>query len=340
MKTVDIDPLLAMFTAGLRRTGAPGAGAQLLGALAEAGIEVPVREAGTCGLHVWDPSAAGRSRSGAASARILSIAGSDSGGGAGVQADLKTIQRLGGYGMTAITAVTAQNTRGVVGIWPVPPAAVIEQVQAVATDIGLDAVKTGLLGNAATVEAVVQVLRRADPTGSIPLVVDPVMVAKGGTRLLDPDGIAALRRDLVPLATLLTPNLPEAEVLVGHPVGTRAQREDAARELVDLGAEAVLLKGGHGPGPAVEDLLGGGGTFTWFRGSRLHTRHTHGTGCTLSAAVATGLGQGLALELAVVRGLLFVRAAMGAAPGLGHGHGPLGHDVGLQRDPLAGPAGG
>lgn len=258
-------------------------------------------------------------------ARILTIAGSDSGGGAGIEADLKTIERLGGYGMAAITAVTAQNTLGVFGIWPLPPAAVQQQIEAVATDIGLDAAKTGMLGSAAMVRQVAATLRQLAP---LPLVLDPVMVAKGGARLLDAEAEDVLRTELLPLASLLTPNLPEAEVLVGQPVESRSERELAARRLVEMGAKAVLIKGGHGGGDLVEDLLFDGEQFSAFSAARLPTRHTHGTGCTVSAAIATGLGQGMPCAEAVARAIRYVQAAIRFAPGLGHGHGPVSHAAG------------
>ncbi len=324
---VDIDALATLWLRAPRE----GAG-DVLAALAGAG-------AGTGVLREVEARLAARSSSGLSDARggtrrparILSVAGSDSGGGAGIQADLKTILRLGGYGMTALTAVTVQDTRGVAGVWPVPPAVVAEQIRAVVGDIGIDAVKTGLMGDAATVAAAAGAL---GPGLSVPLVVDPVMRAKGGAQLLDGAGVHALRRDLFPIARLVTPNLPEAQALTGREVATRAQREEAARALRAMGAAAVLLKGGHGTGPHVLDVLADGQSLVWFRGSRLQGPHTHGTGCTLSAAVATGLGQGMSLELSVLRALTFVRAAMLAAPGFGHGHGPLGHGAGDLPDPF------
>ncbi|MGO8683945.1 MAG: bifunctional hydroxymethylpyrimidine kinase/phosphomethylpyrimidine kinase [Thermoleophilia bacterium] len=258
-------------------------------------------------------------------ARILTIAGSDSGGGAGIEADLKTIERLGGYGMAAITAVTAQNTLGVFGIWPLPPAAVRQQIEVVATDIGLDAAKTGMLGSAAMVHEVAETLRRLAP---LPLVVDPVMVAKGGARLLEAEAGEILRRELLPLASLITPNLPEAEVLTGQPAQTRRERELASRRLVEMGAKAVLIKGGHGEGEVVEDLLFDGEQFSAFSAARLPTKHTHGTGCTLSAAIATGLGQGMTCQEAVERAIRYVQTAIRFAPGFGHGHGPVSHAAG------------
>ena len=268
-------------------------------------------------------------------ARILTVAGSDSGGGAGIQGDLKTIERLGGFAMTAVTAVTAQNTLGVHGVWSLPPDAVERQIGAVADDIGVDAVKTGMLDSVALVRTVAAVLRRLGVARSVavgarpvPLVVDPVMVAKGGQALLAEEARGALRDELLPLAALVTPNVPEAEVLTGLPAGTLEQRELVARRLVELGAGAALVKGGHTEGETVVDLFFDGDEVRLFNAARVHTQHTHGTGCTLSAAVATGLGQGLPLAQAVERGIRYVQAAIAHAPGLGAGHGPLGHAAG------------
>lgn len=268
-------------------------------------------------------------------ARILTVAGSDSGGGAGIQGDLKTIERLGGFAMTAVTAVTAQNTLGVHGVWSLPPDAVERQIAAVADDIGVDAVKTGMLDSVALVRTVAAVLRRLGVARSVavgarpvPLVVDPVMVAKGGQALLAEEARGALRDELLPLAALVTPNVPEAEVLTGLPAGTLEQRELVARRLVELGAGAALVKGGHTEGETVVDLFFDGHEVRLFNAARVHTQHTHGTGCTLSAAVATGLGQGLPLAQAVERGIRYVQAAIAHAPGLGAGHGPLGHAAG------------
>ncbi|MGI4940361.1 MAG: bifunctional hydroxymethylpyrimidine kinase/phosphomethylpyrimidine kinase [Janthinobacterium lividum] len=255
--------------------------------------------------------------------RVLIVAGSDSGGGAGIQADLKTVMALGGYGATAVTALTAQNTLGVQGVLPVPPAFVQQQMRSVLDDIGADAVKTGMLGSAEMVAAVAEVLRGAE----VPVVVDPVMVAKGGARLLDADAVAAMVRDLLPLAAVLTPNVPEAEALLGRAIPDHAAARDAARALLDLGARAVLLKGGHLSGPVVEDVLATPEGIEVIRSARIETRHTHGTGCTLGSAVAAGLAQGMGLRDAVVRAGAYVHAAILAAPGLGGGHGPLWHGV-------------
>ena len=258
-------------------------------------------------------------------ARILTIAGSDSGGGASIEADLKTIERLGGYGMAAVTAVTAQNTQGVFGVWPLPPEAVQRQIEVVVEDIGVDAMKTGMLGSAAIVRCVASTLRRCGP---IQLVLDPVMVAKGGDRLLEAEAESALCEELLPLAALVTPNLPEAVALTGLPTRTRREREEAARALVGMGAKAALIKGGHGQGHIVEDLLFDGQELSVFQDERLQTTHTHGTGCTLSAAIATALGQGQPLSSAVALARRYVRAAIRLAPGLGKGQGPLSHAAG------------
>ena len=259
--------------------------------------------------------------------RVLIVAGSDSGGGAGIQADLKTVMALGGYGMTAVTALTAQNTLGVQGVLAVAPGFVRQQMRSVLDDIGADAVKTGMLGTAEMVAAVAAELRGAD----VPVVVDPVMVAKGGARLLDDDAVAVLLRDLLPLAALLTPNIPEAEALLGVAIPNHAAALDAARALLGMGARAVLLKGGHLPGAVVQDILATADGLAVIPSPRIATVNTHGTGCTLASAVATGLAQGLALEAAVRRAGAYVHAAILAAPGLGSGHGPLQHNV---ADPM------
>ncbi len=255
--------------------------------------------------------------------RVLIVAGSDSGGGAGIQADIKTVTALGGYAATAISALTAQDTRDVHGVLDVPPEFVARQMEVVLDDIGADCVKTGMMGRAAVVEAVAGVLERMAP--DTPLVVDPVMVAKGGARLLDDDAGAALTGLLVRRATVITPNLPEAEALTGAAIADPADMVGAARVLRTLGPRAVLLKGGHMTGSTVRDLLVDGDGETWFEGPRVDTRHTHGTGCTLASAVATGLAQGLSIRAAVERARAYVLAAIRAAPGFGAGHGPLGH---------------
>lgn len=257
--------------------------------------------------------------------RVLIVAGSDSGGGAGIQADLKTTLALGAFGMTAITALTAQNTRGVHGMFAVPGDFIRQQMRVVLDDLGADAIKTGMLGDSATIDAVCDEL--ASRARGIPLVVDPVMVAKGGHALLAADAVATLRRRLLPMATVLTPNLPEAETLLGRAIPDAAAMRDAAPALLALGVPAVLLKGGHLAGDEVLDLLATADGVEEFRSPRIDTPHTHGTGCTLASAVATSLAQGMALRDAVVRARGYVHAAIAAAPGFGHGHGPLNHAV-------------
>lgn len=255
-------------------------------------------------------------------ARILIVAGSDSGGGAGIQADIKTVTALGGYAATAITALTAQNTRGVHGVVPIDPAFVQQQMRVVIDDIGVDCVKTGMLHDAETIEAVAAVL---DSLEGVPVVVDPVMVAKGGAPLLEPDAIGALRSRLLPMARVLTPNSPEAEALTGIDVIDRPSMERAGARLIEMGCEAVYLKGGHLPGARIDDLLIGRSDVETLVAERVDTVHTHGTGCTLASAIATGLGQGRPLLAACARAQAFVQAAIAGAPGIGGGHGPTWH---------------
>ena len=252
--------------------------------------------------------------------RILIVAGSDSGGGAGLQADLKTVLALGGYGMTAVTALTAQNTEGVHEVLAVPPGFVRRQMRVVLDDLGADAVKTGMLKDAGIIAAVADEL----PAG-VPLVVDPVMVAKGGAALLDAEAIDALKRTLLPRTSVLTPNLPEAEALLGRRIADLDGMKDAAEALLRLGPAAILLKGGHLAGETVHDVLVDGTGIQVFSAPRIVSRHTHGTGCTLASALATGLGAGLPLAAAAARARDYVREAIRTAPGFGRGHGPLGH---------------
>ncbi len=257
--------------------------------------------------------------------RVLIIAGSDSGGGAGIQADIKAVTALGGFAMTAITALTAQNTLGVHGVVGVDPAFIRQQIAVVLDDLGADAIKTGMLHDVPTIEAAcAEIAARAK---GLPLVADPVMVAKGGHPLLAADAVETLKARLLPLATVITPNLPEAEVLVGRPIRDLAAMREAAAALRGLGVPAVLLKGGHLDGDTVTDLLVTAGGVEEFAAPRIATRHTHGTGCTLASAVAAGLAQGLALRAAVLRARAYVRAAIAAAPGYGAGHGPLDHGI-------------
>jgi hydroxymethylpyrimidine/phosphomethylpyrimidine kinase len=265
--------------------------------------------------------------------RVLVIAGSDSGGGAGIQADIKAITALGAFAMTAVTALTAQNTLGVQGVLPVPPDFLRLQMASVLDDLGADAVKTGMLADVATIVAVCAELDARAP--GVKVVVDPVMVAKGGHSLLAEAAVASMRQLMLPRARVITPNLPEAEVLLGAPIPDLPAMRDAARALLDLGAPAALLKGGHLPGPDVVDILVTRDGLEEFRATRIATRHTHGTGCTLASALAAGLAQGLDLGAAVRRARAYVLAAIRAAPGLGAGHGPLDHAVTLDPGRLA-----
>ena len=255
-------------------------------------------------------------------ATALTIAGSDSGGGAGIQADLKTFGALGVFGTSAITAITAQNTTGVRGVEMVSPPLVIAQIVAVLEDIGAGAIKTGMLGTPEVVEAVAGVLRERRIG---PLVVDPVMIAKSLDRLLSEDAVAVMVRELLPLAAVVTPNAPEAEALTGRPVRTADDAREAARRLHDLGPRAVIVKGGHLNTPDVVDLLFDGRDFHEARGPRHATRHTHGTGCTFAAAIAAHLALGHALPEAFRLSRAYLDGAIRHAPGLGKGAGPVDH---------------
>jgi hydroxymethylpyrimidine/phosphomethylpyrimidine kinase len=253
--------------------------------------------------------------------RVLSIAGSDSGGGAGIQADIKAVTALGGYAATAVTAITVQNTRGVTGVHAIPPAIIAAQIRAVLDDIGADAIKTGMLATGDVILAVAGEIKSA----KVPVIVDPVMVAKGGASLLASEAVAALRQMMLPLATLATPNLPEAEVLVGRKIATRDDMYDAASAIRAMGANAVLVKGGHLPGENIFDIyVGPDGTHEW-HSRRIATKHTHGTGCTLASAIATGFAQGRGAIDSITRARAYVLTAIRTAPGYGHGHGPLNH---------------
>jgi len=255
--------------------------------------------------------------------RVLIVAGSDSGGGAGIQADIKTVSMLDAYAATAITALTAQNTEGVFGVLPIPPEFVRRQIEVVLDDIGADAIKTGMLHDVAVVETIAAVLQ--ERATAIPLVVDPVMVAKGGARLIDPAAVEALKQLLIARAEIVTPNLPEAEILCGATIGNLAQMRAAGETLLALGCRAVLVKGGHLSGETVSDVLvTAGGARVW-ESPRIATRHTHGTGCTLASAIAASLAQGQDVENAVDRARTYVQRAIAGAPGLGRGHGPLDH---------------
>jgi len=255
--------------------------------------------------------------------RVLSIAGSDSGGGAGIQADIKTITALGGYAATVITAVTAQNTLGVRAIHAVPVDIIRDQMNAVLEDIGADCIKTGMLASSDIIEAVFDRLTALGP--HIPRVVDPVMVATSGAKLMDEDAVAALKTRLIPGAVLLTPNIPEAEVLSGMIISDIETMQRAGLALLTLGAKAVLLKGGHMTGPQVQDILFTARGVEIMSSVRIDTKHTHGTGCTLASAIATGLAQGIGLTDAVRRARAYVHEAIRTAPGFGAGHGPLNH---------------
>lgn len=319
--------------------------------------------------------------------RALTIAGSDSGGGAGIQADLKTFQELGVYGMSAITAITVQNTLGVHGVYPLPPEAAAEQMEAVGSDLGVDALKTGMLFNAEIIRLVADRIRAF---GWEKVVVDPVMIAKGGAELLQSEAVQALREDLLPLALIVTPNIPEAEVLAGMRIRTIEDRKEAARRIHDLGPRIVVIKGGHDEGmlgsgegadndrdrgpaittsmqqeelprselaygqtraasyngglsegrspviktddrfgnaesPPVMDLVYDGMAFSELYGNRIHTVHTHGTGCTFSAAITAGLAKGLSAFDAIQSGRSFIQAAIEDGLNLGQGHGPTNH---------------
>lgn len=252
--------------------------------------------------------------------RALTIAGSDSGAGAGIQADLKTFAALGVYGLSALTAVTVQNTLGVRAATPLSPNLIEGQIDAVLEDIGADAAKTGMLANSEIIETLAHCLKR----WSLPLVVDPVMVAKGGDRLLDGDAVRTLREQLVPLATVVTPNLPEAEVLTGRRVETLTDMRRAAQAIGQLGARHVVIKGGHREGEPV-DVYYDGSTWLELPAVRIVTQHTHGTGCTFSAAIAAFLARGFSVEQAVREAKTYITGAIQHAPGLGHGHGPVEH---------------
>ncbi|MDE1883370.1 MAG: bifunctional hydroxymethylpyrimidine kinase/phosphomethylpyrimidine kinase [Rhodospirillales bacterium] len=255
-------------------------------------------------------------------ARVLTIAGSDSGGGAGIEADLKTISALGGYGCTTITGLTAQNTLGVRAVHPVPADFVVLCLRAVLEDIGVDAIKLGMLTSEAIIRAVA-----ANLPGDVPVVLDPVMVSTSGAALLPDGAVAALISALIPKAALITPNLPEAAKITGMPVETEAQRIAAGYRLLEMGAKAALVKGGHGNEAELTDLLITPGRVVAITLPRIESRNTHGTGCTMSSAIATSLAQGLGLEAAVRRARDYLQAAIATAPGIGAGHGPVNHLV-------------
>ena len=258
--------------------------------------------------------------------RALTIAGSDSGGGAGIQADLKTFSALGVFGMSAVTALTAQNTRQVTGIFPVPPEFIGQQIDAVMEDIGCDAIKIGMLHSPEVIEVVAAKLEQ---WGCPNVVVDPVMISKSGDKLLRDDAVVALRERLLPLATLITPNLPEASVLLKEAIETAEQMPGAARDLALLGPTGVLVKGGHLTGQTSHDLLfeSTHGTMETFPCDRVETPNSHGTGCTLSSAITAGLARGLGLTQAVAQAKAYITGALKAGAGYqtGKGHGPVHH---------------
>ena len=258
--------------------------------------------------------------------RVLIVAGSDSSGGAGLQADLKTVTALGGYGATAITAITVQNTVGVSEVFPVPAKVVAAQMRAVLKDIGADCIKLGMLASVDVVVAVADVL--AD-WAAVPLVVDPVMVATSGDRLLEPEAVTALKKEILPRCAVVTPNLDEAAVLTGTEIKSADDAKAAATHLVDLGAEAAAVTGGDREGPTITDFLAIGGDVEELSAPRIDTTSTHGTGCTFASAIATGLAQGQELRTAIIRARSYVREAILAAPGYGQGHGPLNHGHGI-----------
>lgn len=252
--------------------------------------------------------------------RILIIAGSDSGGGAGIQGDIKTVSALGGYAMTAITAITVQNTQAVSDVHAVPAHIIAAQMRVVLDDLGADALKTGMLHDADVIQTIASVI--TEKANAIPLVIDPVMISKSGNALLHANAIAALKQKLLPLATLITPNIPEAEALLGHAV---TDMKAAAQELGKFKSKAVLLKGGHMAGDTITDVLWDGSQIHEWQSPRIQSTHTHGTGCTLASAITVSLGQGMELKESISRARDYVMGAIKHAPGYGHGHGPLNH---------------
>ncbi len=254
--------------------------------------------------------------------RVLIIAGSDPSGGAGIQADIKTVTALGGYAAAAITALTVQNTKGVTAVHSVAPDVIAAQIDAVMEDIGADAIKIGMIGDEDTAAVIEAALKKYS---GVPVVVDPVLIATSGDALAK-DGVAAfIRKKLAPLAAVITPNTDEAAALTGMEIDNRGTMMAAGEALVALGAHAALVKGGHIKGETVEDVLVSADGARIFSNPRIDTTSTHGTGCTLASAIATGLAQGLALQTAVKRAVDYVHKAIATAPGYGGGHGPLNH---------------
>jgi len=262
--------------------------------------------------------------SSAAKGRVLIVAGSDPSGGAGIQADIKTVTMLGGYASAAVSALTVQNTLGVSDILPVPAQFVADQMKAVLSDIGADCVKTGMLYSADVIHAVADIIRAHQPR--VKLVIDPIMVSTSGQALLEADAIDAMKSRLFPLATVVTPNLPEASLLAGFQIKSAEDMARASEVFLGAGAEAVLMTGGHMDGSSLLDMLFPTfGEATIIESQKISTRHTHGTGCTLASAIAASLASGQELEEAFRRSHAFVRRALEAAPGFGAGNGPLGH---------------
>ena len=255
--------------------------------------------------------------------RVLVVAGSDSGGGAGIQADVKTVTALGGYAMTAITALTAQNTEGVNGIIETPPGFIAKQMRLVLKDIGADVIKIGMVTGEEAIEAVHYTYM--EMARDVPIVLDPVMFAKGGETLVDRDSVHLMRQHFLLRASIVTPNVPEVEVLTGMEIHSLKDLQHAAEVMITLGCPAVLVKGGHYPGEKVYDVFYDQEGMDVFVQDRVISNHTHGTGCTLASAIATSLAQGMSLRDSVVRARSYVRQAILTAPGLGHGHGPLNH---------------
>ena len=256
--------------------------------------------------------------------RVLIIAGSDCSGGAGIQADIKSVTALGGYGATAITALTVQNTTGVFDVLGIDPEFIVQQATVTIDDIGADALKTGMLHSVPVITAVAEFIK--SKATDIPIVVDPVMVSQSGSRLLEEDAADALIKQMIPLATILTPNIPEAEVLSGMTITSEADMIVAAQKIGELGAKAVLIKGGHAEGDKIVDILWRcDGDIEGFEGTRIPSENNHGTGCSLASAIATGLAQGMGLSDAVARARAYVREAIRTAPDYGKGNGPLNH---------------
>ena len=255
--------------------------------------------------------------------RVLICAGSDSGGGAGIQADIKTVTAMGGFASTAVTALTAQNTMGVESIFEVPIKFLLEQIRVVLSDLGADCIKTGMLHNVGVIEAISEALEKGGNEKY--LVVDPVMVAKGGHKLLELSALDALKSYMIARADLLTPNIPEAELLTGSEINNIDTMRRAAHVILEMGSKAVLLKGGHLKGETLTDILVTKDNEKIYSGPRLLTKHTHGTGCSMASAVATGVAQGNTLEMAVERAREYVFTAIKTAPQFGKGHGPLNH---------------